>query len=119
MTYWSYWSDHGEIPKSVNVNTRKVASNAANILRRCLKLGIMSSSEEERTTTETRFPMIPKIPKREVATPSIKNLTILPAAIFRSVSVPEMSKKTRENPLGTTLEFKVQSLLELRHYKND
>ena len=69
------------MPKSVSVNMRKVASKADIIFKRCRKDGIMSSSEEDKTAMDTTFPMMPKRPRREVQTPSMKNLTML-ADIF-------------------------------------
>jgi hypothetical protein len=39
--------------KSVRVKTRKFASKAANILRRCRKLGVMSKFGDESTLNDT------------------------------------------------------------------
>ena len=65
----------------MSVKKRKVASKADSIFNRCRKDGIISNSEEDSTAMDTTLPMIPKIPNREVHTPSMKNLTML-ADIF-------------------------------------
>lgn len=72
------------MPNKVRVKTRNVASNAANIFKRCRKDGIMSSSDDDKTAIDTKLPMMPKMPRSEVQTPSMKNLTSSPAAIFSS-----------------------------------
>ena len=72
-SYDYYKNYHDEMQKRVSVKTRKVASNPANIFKRCLKLGIMSRSLEDSTLIETRLPTTPKMPRSGVEIPSIKN----------------------------------------------
>lgn len=55
---------------------RKVASKAASIFNRCLKVGNMSSSVEDRTLMEIRLPKMPKRPREDMKIPSIKNSTV-------------------------------------------
>ena len=64
------------MPNKVKVKIRKVASKAASIFSKCRNDGIMSNSEEDKTAIDTTLPMIPEMPKREVQTPSMKNLKI-------------------------------------------
>jgi hypothetical protein len=45
--------DHDAMQKRVMVKTRKLASKAANIFKRCRKLGVMSRCFDERTLNET------------------------------------------------------------------
>lgn len=75
-----------DMQKRVKVKTKKLASKAANIFRRCLKLGIMSKSLDDKTFIDRRFPTTPKIPSSGVKMPSMKNLMDMTKLSEKSVS---------------------------------
>ena len=86
------------MPNKVKVKIRKVASKAASIFSKCRNDGIMSNSEEDKTAIDTTLPMIPEMPKREVQTPSMKNLKISDI-ILQSFSFSRL-ERTGKKELG-------------------
>ena len=71
-----YVSDQELMQNRDKVKMRKVASKAASIFSRCLKVGNISRSVEDRTLMEIRLPKMPKRPREDINTPSMKNSTV-------------------------------------------